>query len=457
MSFGKMVLSGLINNPQYTQKALPYIKDEWFEDQPEKELFQRIKTYIDKYNNNPTQESLLVAIADSKMEEGLFNKTVETLSTLEYNPLTETQWLVDETEKWGQERAIYLALMKSISIADGEDTELGKHAIPDILMQALGTSFDNHIGHDYFDDAEAQWDYYNCSDERIPFKQKIYNKITRNGVRKKTLSIVLAGINVGKSTSLIDLAGHYLESGLNVLYFTMEMSEQVVRSRIDVRLLQTPSVEIEQMSKDQYLSKVNKLKNKSKGQLVIKEFPIGSAHVGHLRHAISDLKLKKGFKADVIIIDYIGIMASAKLPVNAKGNSNLYLGSIAEEVRALAFSEDVPIWSALQLVRSAQNKDTVSIDDVANSIQTMATCDFAFALAQPEELIPFNKAIGRVLKNRFAERNKILKFMVNLDNNLQCVTDCDDDEQGAVMDTEEMNHLKGVEPKPEMTGWDFTT
>lgn len=434
MSFGQTVLGGLINSLDYTKKVLPYLKEDWFESRPEKEIYKVIKDYVMKYNNSPTMEAVLISLADCQIEENLYDSISETLSKVEYNQLTELNWLIDQTEKWGKERAIYNALMKSISIVDGseKDAKLDKNAIPQILSDALAVSFQSSIGHDYFEDAEAQYEYYHDPDNRIPFSQDILNRVTRGGVKDSTLNIILAGINVGKSTGLIDLAAQYLEAGKNVVYITMEMSEQVTRSRIDVRLMGLKSEEIENLSKDQYLSSVNKIKAKSRGTLKVKEFPTGAAHIGHFRHALSEMKLKKNFVPDVIIIDYLGITASCKLPLSAKGNTDTYYTAVAEEIRTLAQEFSVPVWTAQQLVRSAQDKDAVSMGDIAKAIGIAATADFMVAMMVPEELIPLKQAICRVLKNRYANRNAIMNFIIGLDNDYQRLYDVNNNSQEAL-------------------------
>lgn len=442
MSFGPYVLGGLVNSFEYTKKVLPYLNEDWFETKPEKIVFEAIRDYINKYNNSPTMEAVAITLSDSPMEEGLYESVIKTLQELEYNPLTETQWLIDKTEEFCKERAIYLALMKSISIVDGDNKKLDKNSIPDILTKALSISFDSSIGHDYFTDAESQYDYYHAENTKIPFKQKILNKITRNGVSGGTLNCLVAPINCGKSTGLIDFAGGYLEDGKNVLYISMEMSERVVRSRVDVRLMQLPTPTIEALSKTEYCGRINKLKEKSRGELVIKEFGSGTAHVGHFRHVISELKLKKNFIPDILIVDYLTIMASTVLSGAAKGNTNTYFTAVAEELRALAQELGIPCWTAVQLTRSAQNSEKVGTEDVAAAIGIMATADLAIVLMQPEELVPLKQAIGKVIKNRYANKNAIGKFIIGLDNDLQCLTDVHVSSQSAVMNQDEYAQLR---------------
>lgn len=458
--FERICLQSLVNIFPYTKKVLPHINPEYFGDEAERVVFNMIKGYVGKYNVPPTKEALAIILSDTPMNEMLFERTKEVIQDLDAPMTQDIKFLTDKTEQWAQERALINAVTRSISIIDGTDKKLDKNAIPGILTEALGVSFDSSIGHDYFADAEKQWEYINADDTRFAFAQDTLNRVTKGGVGKKTLNIVQAGINVGKTTFLIDQAAHWLEQGKNVVYFTLEVAENVIRLRSDVRLMGLEFDGISSLGKTDFTGRVNNLRNKTKGEFIIKEFPTGTAHVGHFRHVLDELKMKKGFSPDVIIVDYLTIMASSKLPASAKSNSNTYFTSVAEELRGLGVEYDVPIWTATQFGRSGQTADDVDMTDLALAIGIANTADFMVAFMQPEQMAKDDRVIGKVLKNRYANKSKIGKFIMGLNNDLQKLYDVSMAVQAELMDEDEQAAFKGVEaPKPNeasnLTTWKF--
>lgn len=458
--FERICLQSLVNIFPYTKKVLPHIQPDYFGDDAERHVFEMIKEYVGKYNVAPTKEALAIVLSDTQMNEMLFERVKEVVQDLDMPMTQDVKFLVDKTESWAQERALYNAVTKSITIIEGGDKKFDKNAIPSILQQALAVAFDSNIGHDYFADAEKQWDYINSDDTRFPFSMDTMNRVTKGGVGKKTLNIVGMGINVGKTTWLIDQAAHWLEQGKNVLYFTLEVAENVIRLRSDVRLMGVDFDKLTAFEKLNYMNRIGTLRGKTQGDFIIKEFPSGTAHVGHMRHVIEELALKKGFRPDVICVDYLTIMASAKLPGAAKSNSNTYFTSVAEELRGLAVECDVPIWTAMQFGRAGQTSEDVDMTDVALAIGIAATADFMIAFMQPEEMAEQNKVIGKILKNRYANKSKIGKFLLGLDNDLQKFYDLALDQQKTVMTEDEAKAFNNVStPKPNeasnMSTWTF--
>lgn len=453
MSFELLVLDGLINNEPYSRKVAVYLQDEYFESQSAKEVFKLIKSFISKYNNLPTKEAVLVMLSESKMPEQMYaeaSNIIQEFGKTE-KPL-DAGFMYDETEKWAKERSLYMAIMTSIGIMNGEDDKLDKHAIPELMSNALSVSFDSSIGHDYFEDAELQWEYYTDPGERFPFESELMNRITKGGVKKKTLNVVQMGINVGKTTWLIQQAAEWLNKGKNVVYFTMEVAEEVIRERTDVNLMKINFDQLHVLEKQQYFNRVEKLHALTKGKLIIKEFAANTAHAGHFRHVIKEIMLKKGVAIDMICVDHLTLTASARLPAAAASNSNLYYTSVSEELRALAKEFNVPVWTASQFTRGGQSgSKEIGIDDTGLAIGIPATADFMIAFMQPEELAPQNKIVGKVLKNRYAGKHKIGKFIMGSDPDLQTFYDVNINDQRTVMSEEELVTLNSS-TQPTTTG-----
>jgi archaellum biogenesis ATPase FlaH len=408
------ILSNLIYDETYTRKVIPFIKETYFELLPEKIVFQEIHSYVMKYDDIPTQSVLKIEIENRKdISDDAFQTSVNLVNDLKEEKFDE-QWLLDTTEKWCKDRAIYLALLDSVKIADGKDKTRTKDSIPSILSDALSVSFDDHIGHDYIGDSDSRYDFYHKKEDKIPFDLDLFNKITKGGLPNKTLNIALAGTGVGKSLFMCHVASSVLLQGSNVLYITLEMAEERIAERIDANLLNVNIQDITNLPKSTYESKLFKLSEKTRGKLIIKEYPTASAHVGHFKALLNDLALKKGFKPDIIFIDYLNICASSRY----KGtlvNSYTYVKAIAEELRGLAVECNVPIVSATQTTRSGYGNSDVEITDTSESFGLPATADFMFALISTEELEQLNQIMIKQLKNRYNDPTAFKRFVVGID------------------------------------------
>ena len=437
------ILSGLISRIDYSSKVLPFIKTDYFAEEPQRVVFEMANKFIEKYKVLPTKEALFVELSETKMSEVLHDGVKNLISSIEPSEVN-LDWLLDTTEKWCQERAINNGIMAAFDILDGRDKKRDKHAIPKLLQDALGVVFDTRVGHDYFRDAAEQWEYYHDVKNKIPFSIDILNKITKGGVTRKTLNIVMAGINVGKTTFMINLAEAYMAAGLNVLYITLEVAENVIRERTDVCAFDITFDEVRALEKTQYLNRVNVIRNKTAGELVIREFAPGSIHVGHIRHIVNELKMKRGLTPDVIIVDYLTLMLSSLMHPSAKSDSNTYFTSVAEELRGLMKELECVGWTATQFNRGGQDKDDVGLGDTGLSIGIQATSDFSIAFMSPEELAKVGKAVGKVLKNRYANKQTISKFIIGLNNDKQAFFDVDESEQSQVMDQDEINAMKST-------------
>ncbi|MCK5020093.1 MAG: hypothetical protein KAS32_23770 [Candidatus Peribacteraceae bacterium] len=424
VDFAPVILQNLIYNEEYTRKVFPFLSESFFQDRVSKVLFVVIHEFITEYQDRPTTEAITVQLGDAKLDESTFDDAMLLLKSFEPDN-TKLDWLVDKTEEWCTDSFVFNKLMESIAIANGEIPDKSRNVIPELLREALGFSFDSNVGHDYFEMAKEQFDYYHNEDIRIPFDIEIMNKITRGGVLPKTLNIVLAGINVGKTTWLVHIASQWLKAGKNVLYITAEVAEEVIRERIDVNLMQKTSSSIYAMERHLYLNQVNTIQKKTDGKLFVKEYPAGASHTGHYRHLLNELAIKKRFVPDLIIVDYLGELSSSRLPASAKSNTNLYYTEIARELRALGKEYDVPVWSAAQLTRGGQDNKDPGISDTGDAIGIPKVADFMVYYGQPDELIERKQAYGKIIKNRYNNRNKIVRFMIGLDNDMQSFYDTD--------------------------------
>jgi len=346
-----LILKCLLNDEEYARKVLPFIKEEYFEDFNQKVVFEEIKKFITEYNNIPTKESLTIDVDDrSDLNQQQYGEICNIIQNLD--PIgVESDWLINTTEKWCRDRAIYLALMESVQLADGQGDK-NRDAIPSILQEALAVSFDNHVGHDYILDAEERYDYYRKKEDKIEFDLEYFNKITKGGLPNKTLNVALAGTGVGKSLFMCHVASSVLLQGRNVLYITMEMAEERIAERIDANLLNVNIKDIAELPKSTFDTKINNIAKKTQGSLIIKEYPTASAHSGHFKSLLNELALKKSFRPDIIFIDYLNICASSRYRGNSTVNSYSYIKAIAEELRGLAVEANVPIVSATQTTRS---------------------------------------------------------------------------------------------------------
>jgi len=451
-----LILKNLIHNEKYLRKSIPFIKSEYFEDPHQKMVYEEIFSFVQKYNELPTKEVLTIEIEKrSDINEDSFKSVTHLISCLDESPV-ENEWLVDTTEKWCRDRAIYLALLDSIAIADGKDDKKGRDAIPSILSDALAVSFDNHIGHDYLQDYEERYEFYHQKEEKIPFDLEFFNKITKGGLPNKTLNIALAGTGVGKSLFMCHVASASLLQDKNVLYITMEMAEEKIAERIDANLLNVGIQDIVDLPKPMFSTKVNNITKKTMGTLIVKEYPTASAHSGHFKALLTELSLKKSFKPDIIFVDYLNICASSRYRANANVNSYSYIKAIAEELRGLAVETNVPIVSATQTTRSGYGSSDVELTDTSESFGLPATADLMFALISTEELEGLNQILVKQLKNRYNDPTIYKRFVIGIDRAKMRLYDCEQSAQNDLIDTnQEEEYTKDDKIKPKSTFADF--
>ena len=428
------ILRTFIHDEEYLRKVLPFIDREYFEERIEKIIFEEISDFAQVYDKCLSTEILSIEIQkrDDISEEEYKNASqlLETLS----EPSSHDQWLLDTTEVWCRDRAIYLALMESISIADGKDDKKGRDAIPSILSDALAVSFDNHIGHDYLEDYEARYESYHKKDEKIPFDLEFFNRITKGGLPNKTLNVALAGTGVGKSLFMCHFASSCLLQGKNVLYITLEMAEEKIAERIDANLLDVNIKDITDLPRVLFENKVTKLSEKTQGALIIKEYPTASAHSGHFKALLNELALKKSFRPDIIFVDYLNICASSRYRGTIGVNSYSYIKAIAEELRGLAVETNVPIVSATQTTRAGFGSSDVDITDTSESFGLPATADLMFALISTEELEIVNQIMVKQLKNRYNDPTLNKRFLVGIDRSKMRLFDCEQTAQADMVD-----------------------
>ena len=414
------------------------MRADYFGDNTEKVVFKEIFEFVNKYKNLPTHESLVINFTESKfLTEVEVRDSIELLNEMYVSreEKVESKWLVEQTEKFCQDKAIYNAIMESVSILDDKNGIKPKGEIPKLLSDALGVSFDQHIGHDYMSDYESRFDFYHKVESRVKFDLDIFNKITKGGLPTKTLNIALAGTGVGKSLFMCHVAGACLSQGQNVLYITMEMAEERIAERIDANLLNIDLNELQTMTKEDYERKFKVLQNKAHGKLIIKEYPTASASSLHFRALLSELHLKKNFVPDIIFIDYLNICASARIKAGGSVNSYTYIKSIAEELRGLAVEHNVPIVSATQTTRSGFSNSDVGLEDTSESFGLPATADFMFALITTEELQQLNQIMVKQLKNRYSDPNNNKRFVVGVDRAKMRLYDAEDSAQADIADS----------------------
>ena len=429
------ILRNLIYDEEFSRKVIPFIQLDYFEQRIERVIFEEISKFIVKYGSSITTEALTIQLEDrDDLNETEIKESRDAVS-LFTDDKVDNQWLVDTTEKWCRDRAIYLALMESISLADGKDDKKGRDAIPSILSDALAVSFDNHIGHDYLEDYEDRYESYHRKEERIEFDLDLFNKITKGGIPNKTLNIALAGTGVGKSLFMCHVASSVLLQGKNVLYITLEMAEEKIAERIDANLLNVNIQNIIDIPKPMFGSKVTNLTRKTQGQLIIKEYPTASAHSGHFKALLNELALKKSFKPDIIFIDYLNICASSRYRANANVNSYSYIKAIAEELRGLAVEANLPIVSATQTTRSGYGSSDVDLTDTSESFGLPATADLMFALISTEELEGLNQIMVKQLKNRYNDPTIYKRFVVGIDRAKMRLYDCEQSAQQDIVDS----------------------
>ena len=429
------ILSSLVYNEKYVRKVIPFLKSEYFTIKTYRIIFLEIHEYISNYNTLPSLNAIGIECQErTDLNEEQFKEITEVLGGLS-DEKGDLDWLVDTTEKWCQERAIYLSLMESVKIADGQDTKRDKGSIPQILSDALGVSFDQHVGHDYLQNYQERFDFYHKKEDKIPFDLEFFNRITKGGLPNKTLNIALAGTGVGKSLFMCHVASSVLLQGKNVLYITLEMAEEKIAERIDANLLNVNIQNIIDIPKPMFGTKVTNLTRKTQGQLIIKEYPTASAHSGHFKALLNELALKKSFKPDIIFVDYLNICASSRYRANANVNSYSYIKAIAEELRGLAVEANLPIVSATQTTRSGYGSSDVDLTDTSESFGLPATADLMFALISTEELEGLNQIMVKQLKNRYNDPTIYKRFVVGIDRAKMRLYDCEQSAQQDIVDS----------------------
>jgi replicative DNA helicase len=442
-----LILRNLINNDEYLRKVLPFIKEEYFENSEQKIVFEEISKFVLEYNNIPSKEILCIEVEKrTDVNEEQFKKLLQLITHLEDVP-SEQNWLINTTEKWCRDRAIYLALMESIQLVDERGSK-SRDAIPSILQDALAVSFDNHVGHDYLLDYEQRYESYHKSEDKIEFDLEYFNRITKGGLPNKTLNIALAGTGVGKSLFMCHVASSVLLQGRNVLYITLEMAEEKIAERIDANLLNVNIKDIVELSKSVFENRVNNISKKTQGSLIIKEYPTASAHSGHFKSLLNELALKKSFKPDIIFIDYLNICASSRFKGGSNINSYTLVKSIAEELRGLAVEFNVPIVSATQTTRSGFGSSDVELTDTSESFGLPATADLMFALISTEELEELGQIMVKQLKNRYNDPTIFKRFVIGIDRAKMRLYDVEQSAQNEIVDSGQENDYNDEERKP---------
>ena len=444
----------MLSNENYTRKVLPFLKTDYFEKNENKIIFEELYKFVDDYNALPSKEALNIEIEKrSDLNEETWKTTQTILSSLAAEDVDE-RWLVNVTERYCKDRAIHLAILKGIHIINGDDKDHKPDSLPDILSNALSVSFDSSVGHDYIYDATDRYEFYHKKEERIPFDLSFFNEITNGGLPNKTLNICLAGTGVGKSLFMCHQAANILMQGHNVLYVTMEMAEERIAERIDANLMDLTMDELHSLPKQTFESSVDKIKNKTKGTLVVKEYPTASAHVGHIRGLLKELALKRQFVPKIIFIDYLNICASSRFKANANVGSYFYIKAIAEELRGLAVECDLPIVSATQTTRSGYQNSDIGLEDTSESFGLPATADFMFALIQTEELEQLNQILVKQLKNRYNDPTKNKKFVVGIDRARMKLYDCEQSAQEDILDSGQ-DDTPAFDKALDTTDWKF--
>lgn len=437
----EIIFSHLLFNEEYSRKVIPFLKNEYFQTRTNKILFELIDGYIKTYNVVPSKEALNTKLQSlDNISEDDFKSCGELITKLEADLKTSVDWLCDQTEKFCQEKAVYNAIMDSIKIIDKKDKKRGTGSIPEILTEALSVSFDTNIGHDFIEDADSRYDYYHVREEKLQFDLEYFNKITKGGLSKKTLNIILASTGVGKTMFMTHCAAHHLTLGKNVLYLTMEMSEERIAERIDANLMDVTIDDLKELPKDAYDKKMVRIKGGTKGKLIVKEYPTAAAGSAHFRHLLQELRIKKSFKPDVIYIDYLNICSSARMKMGGSVNSYMYIKAIAEELRGLAVEFDVPIISATQSNRDAYNSSDVGLDNTSESFALPATADFMFALISTEDLEGLNQILVKQLKNRYDDPSSNRKFVIGVNKAKMKFYDVEQSAQKDILDGPKTKH-----------------
>jgi len=430
----QVILENLVKDDQYVRKVIPFLKPEYFMQYEDQKVFKIIHDFVEKYNNPPSKQAILLAVnEDTTLNESSHEQCLELINTLNGDEVNR-DWLIDETEKFCKDKALYLGVMESIQIIDGKDKDKSTDALPSILSEALAVGFDTNIGHDFIEDAEKRYDFYHRLEEKVEFDLDMFNRITEGGLSNKTLNIALAGTGVGKSLFMCHMASAAISKGKNVLYITLEMSEERIAERIDANLMNMPIGELKDLSKAMYDDRIKKINDKIEGRLIIKEYPTASAHSGHFKSLINELKLKRSFFPDIIFIDYLNICSSSRFRPGSSANSYTVIKSIAEELRGLAVEQDVPIVSATQTTRGGYDNSDVSLTDTSESFGLPATADLMFAIISTEELEQMGQFMIKQLKNRYADPTRNKRFMIGVDRARMKLYDLDESAQQQLTD-----------------------
>ena len=431
----RTTLSNLVYNEPYARKVLPFIKPEYFSDRHERVVFEEINQFMEKYGNQPTKQALSIELDNRKdLNEEEFKSVQQIVETLS-DAQVDMQWLVDTTEKFCKDKAVYNAILNGIQIIEGKDKQHTAEAIPSILSEALAVAFDQNVGHDYVENGEERYEFYHKKEEKLEFDLDYFNKITKGGLPQKTLNIALAGTGVGKSLFMCHMAASTLMQGKNVLYITLEMAEERIAERIDANLMNITMDDLHELPKKMFTDRLSKIQTKTNGKLIIKEYPTASAHTGHFRSLIKELALKKSFRPDIIFIDYLNICASSRFKGNANVGSYFYIKAIAEELRGLAVENNVPIMSATQTTRGGYANSDIGLEDTSESFGLPATADLMFALISTEDLESLNQLMVKQLKNRYNDPGLNKRFVVGIDRARMKLYDCEQEAQDDIIDS----------------------
>ena len=431
------ILGNLLINEEYTRKVLPFLKNDYFTSNAEKTIHETIGDFVTKYNALPTKEALSIELQEVKINEEEFKETMELLDDIskDTEEYADLGWLLDSTEKFCQDKAIYNAVVESIGILDNQKSSQDKGLIPEILSDALSVSFDTHVGHDYLEDSDDRFEFYHRVEEKIPFDLEYFNKITKGGLPQKSLNICLAGTGVGKSLFMCHVASACLSQNQNVLYITLEMAEEKIAERIDANMLDIAVDDLHALSKDMYDRKIENLRKTTKGKLIVKEYPTASANVNHFRALLNELNLKRSFVPDIIFVDYLNICTSSRIRTGANVNSYTYIKSIAEELRGLAVENKIPIVSATQTTRSGYSNTDVGLEDTSESFGLPATADLMFAIISTEQMEELGQIMVKQLKNRYNDPTVNRKFIVGIDRAKMRLFDVDQAAQDELVDS----------------------
>ena len=431
----RTTLSNLVYNEPYARKVLPFIKPEYFANRHERVVFEEINKFVEKYGNQPTKEALSIELDNRKdLNEDEFKSVLDIVQTLS-NAEVDMQWLVDTTEKFCKDKAVYNAILSGIQIIEGKDKQHTAEAIPNILSDALAVAFDQNVGHDYVENGEERYEFYHKKEEKLEFDLDYFNKITKGGLPQKTLNIAIAGTGVGKSLFMCHMAASTLMQGKNVLYITLEMAEERIAERIDANLMNITMDDLHELPKKMFTDRLSKIQTKTNGKLIIKEYPTASAHSGHFRSLMKELALKKSFKPDIIFIDYLNICASSRFKGNANVGSYFFIKAIAEELRGLAVEHNVPIMSATQTTRGGYANSDIGLEDTSESFGLPATADLMFALISTEDLESLNQIMVKQLKNRYNDPGINKRFVIGIDRARMKLYDCEQEAQDDIIDS----------------------